>query len=94
MGDVHLTGRLVCANDEQARAVVEHLPDHIAATRAEPGCVSFDVTATTDPFVWTVDERFENELVFRAHQQRVAGSRWGRATAGIEREYAIQGVSL
>lgn len=42
--------------------------------------------------VWQVDECFQDSSAFKAHQDRVAGSAWGRATAGIERCYAIDGL--
>lgn len=92
MSIVHLTGQLVCRDTAEARTVAEHLPRHIELTRAEPGCLSFDVTSTNDPLVWEVEERFEDEVVFRAHQARVAASDWGHATAGIERRYSIDGL--
>ncbi|WP_308470940.1 putative quinol monooxygenase [Clavibacter michiganensis] len=75
------------------RLVVENLPEHIMLTRAEPGCLSFEVTQTTDPLVWRVEERFEDEEVFRAHQARVASSEWGRITSQIERRYVVEGLS-
>lgn len=92
MSIVHLTGQLICRDAAEARIVTEQLPRHIELTRAEPGCLSFQVTPTTDPLVWDVEERFEDEVVFRAHQARVAASDWGRATAGIERRYSIDGL--
>jgi quinol monooxygenase YgiN len=90
---VRLTGQLRCKDLEETRLVVDHLPEHVALTRAEPGCVSFHVARTLDPLVWHVDECFEDEAAFRAHQARVATSDWGRRTAGIERRYSIQGMS-
>jgi quinol monooxygenase YgiN len=93
MSEVRLTGRLVCGDPEEARLVAEHLSEHIASTRAERGCLAFDVTPTADPLVWRVEERFEDESAFRAHQHRVVTSEWGRATAGIERRYSVHGLS-
>lgn len=87
---VVLTGLLVCADDDQAALVRTYLPEHVSLTRAEPGCVSFEVRPTADPLVWAVSERFDGEAAFAAHQRRVAGSRWGEATAAIERRYTIQ----
>lgn len=86
---VELTGRLVCEHDREAEIVLRHLPRHIELTRAEAGCLQFDVTQTGDPLVWTVSERFVDRAAFDAHQARVAASEWGRATAGIERNYQI-----
>lgn len=93
MSDVRLTGQLVCKNQDEAQLVSEHLPKHIALTRAEPGCLSFEVVRSADPLVWHVEEHFGNESAFRAHQDRVASSEWGRVTLGIERRYSTRGLS-
>ena len=93
MTDVRLTGQLVCKNLDEAQLVIEHLPAHLALTRAEPGCVSFDVTPTADPLIWHVDERYVSEAVFMAHRDRVSDSEWGRMTLGIERRYSIEGLT-
>jgi len=90
MGPVRLAGQLICVNDQQALVVAAHLPAHIKSTRAELGCISFDVTETANPLIWDVAELFADETVFGAHQERVAGSEWGRATAGFERRYSIE----
>lgn len=84
-----LSGRLICADAEEAERVRAHLPDHIRLTRAEPGCVSFEVTQSPDPLIWMVEERFVSRVAFERHQERVALSDWGRATAGIRRDYMI-----
>jgi quinol monooxygenase YgiN len=93
MSEIHLTGWLVCTTDEQARVVTLRLPDHIRLTRAEAGCISFDVTETADPLIWSVEERFEDQQVLELHQARVASSPWGGATAGIERRYSVEGLA-
>jgi quinol monooxygenase YgiN len=93
MSEIYLRGLLMCATEEQAEVVSLYLPDHIKLTRAEAGCISFAVAKTRDPLVWSVEERFEDQRVFELHQRRVAGSEWGRATAGIERRYSIEGLS-
>lgn len=92
MNAVHLTGQLVCKSAHEAKIVARYLPEHVEQTRAELGCLSFDVTPTTDPMIWKVEERFANERVFKSHQERVAGSDWGRVTADIERKYSVQGL--
>jgi quinol monooxygenase YgiN len=89
---VRLSGRLVCATQEQVDAVEQHLPEHVALTRAEPGCQRFEVVPLGDGLTWQVDEAFSSSAAFRAHQLRVAGSAWGRATAGFERRYAVEGL--
>ena len=61
MTTVHLTGQLICATPTDVAIVETHLPEHVALTRAEPGCVSFEVTPTDDPLVWDVAEVFEDD---------------------------------
>lgn len=88
-GAISLTGQLICADQSQGDIVREYLPSHIELTRAEPGCISFEVAQTSDSLVWQVDELFESAEAFAAHQERVRGSEWGRATAAITRSYEI-----
>ncbi|MCL2544195.1 MAG: antibiotic biosynthesis monooxygenase [Nocardioidaceae bacterium] len=92
MGEVVLSGRLVCRSGAEAELVTAYLPRHVELTRAEDGCLSFEVTATGDPLIWLVRERFTDAAAFRAHQARVNASEWGRATAGIERDYTVEGL--
>ena len=73
--------------------VRRHLPRHVELTRAEPGCLRFDVESSSDPLVWTVFEEFVDRAAFDAHQARVRSSEWGRETAGIERHYVIESDS-
>ncbi|TIC81989.1 antibiotic biosynthesis monooxygenase [Nocardioides sp. GY 10127] len=89
---VVLTGLLLCRDADEARTVEEHLPTHVALTRAEAGCLSFQVVPSAEPWVWEVSERFVDADAFRAHQARVAASEWGAATAGIERRYEVEGL--
>lgn len=89
MGHVELTGRLICANIQEAEVVQHHLPQQVQLTRAEPGCLLFSVQPTEDPLVWTVAEKFADEAAFEAHHARVRASDWGRATAAIGRDYVI-----
>ncbi|QIM19180.1 antibiotic biosynthesis monooxygenase [Leucobacter coleopterorum] len=93
MTEVRLTGKLICATAEEAALVATLLPHHVELTRAEVGCLSFEVTQTADPLVWSVNERFDSEAAFQLHQDRVATSEWGRQTAGIARDYTIEGLS-
>lgn len=89
MSAIELVGRLICEVDEDVKVVRRHLPRHIELSRAEAGCLHFDVTQTEDPRVWTVSERFVGQAAFDAHQARVRASDWGRATSGIKRDYVI-----
>ena len=86
---IRLTGQLVCTSAEQAATVARHLPHHIALSRAEPGCLSFEVQPTADPMIWQVDEEFADQAAFDAHQARTAASDWAQLTAGIERRFRV-----
>lgn len=88
MGMIRISGQLICADTAEAALVTAHLPAHVAATRAEAGCLSFEVTQA-GPRVWDVAETFADRTAFDAHQARAATSPWAAATAGIRRAYTI-----
>lgn len=83
---VYLTGKLICASEEQAAIVREYLPEHIRLTLAEPGCLEFEVSHA-GAMTWDVYEVFADQRAFELHQARVRASTWGMVTAGIAREY-------
>ncbi|MEO0402009.1 MAG: antibiotic biosynthesis monooxygenase [Pseudomonadota bacterium] len=89
---VTLTGFLRCANTDEATRVRAALEAHIRLTRAEPGCVSFEVHPTDDPLVWSVAEEFTTPAAFEAHQARASVSAWAEHTKGIARDYTIVGM--
>lgn len=91
-GEVRLSGRLICATEAEAETVRRLLAEHIRLTRAEPGCLSFEVTGTADPMVWQVEETFADPAAFTAHQTRTRASVWGMATAGFRREFVVTGM--
>lgn len=87
---IRLKGHLICMSDLEAQAVRQHLPDHIRLSRAEPGCLSFDVTQTDDPMIWDVQETFRTRADFDAHQARTRESRWFEATRHILRDFRVE----
>lgn len=89
---VRLSGFLRCASMDEVAVVERHLTDHIALTRAEPGCLSFVVTQTADPLVWRVEEAFADRAAFEEHQTRTRSSAWFAATAHIVRDYTVSGT--
>ncbi len=89
MGVIRLTGTLFCP-PEQVGAVRAALQEHIRLTRAEPGCLAFDVTETA-PGVFAVSESFVDRAAFEAHQNRSRVSDWWRATAHLPRDYELAG---
>lgn len=73
--------------------VTTALPEHIRLTRAESGCVSFDVTPDPDHAGrFNVAEVFSNRSDFDLHQSRTANSDWARVTKGIARSYQIEEI--
>lgn len=76
--------------DGDLEVVRRELPAHSELTRAEPGCLAFEVTANeSDPNRFDVYEEFASKAAFDAHQARVGSSRWGRLTARVERHYRV-----
>ncbi|EPX76202.1 putative quinol monooxygenase [Salipiger mucosus] len=88
MTRIRLRGTLTCP-PEDAPTLRAALPDHIRLTRAEPGCLRFDVTETV-PGTFTVDELFTDRAALDAHQVRNRASEWYRLTAGYPRDYAVE----
>ncbi|EEX10632.1 antibiotic biosynthesis monooxygenase [Ruegeria lacuscaerulensis ITI-1157] len=88
-GRVFLRGHILVPADriEQVRAA---LPDHVALTRAEPGCIAFEVVEDPDcAGRFDVSEVFADRAAFDAHQRRMQASPWYEITRGIPRDYAI-----
>jgi quinol monooxygenase YgiN len=69
-GIVRLRGVLRCTSMAEVEIVRQHLPEHTRLTRAEAGCLSFDVVQTDDPLIWRVEEAFVDMAAFQAHVQR------------------------
>lgn len=89
MGRVRLEGYLEVP-PERVFQVATALPTHIALTRAEPGCVSFEVTQSqTIPEHFLVSEVFLDQAAFDYHQARAGASAWAEATVGLHRHYTI-----
>ncbi|KPA22677.1 autoinducer-2 (AI-2) modifying protein LsrG [Shimia sp. SK013] len=87
---IQLTGH-IDVPDNRLEAVKLALSEHIALTRAEPGCLSFDVTQDPQlPNRFHVSELFINRAAFDAHQTRTKASPWFFTTKGIERTYQVK----
>lgn len=90
MSRIALSGRLICADEIEAEVLKRHLGAHIQASRAEPGCLRFDIAPTDDPLVWQVDELFAGQAAFDAHKARTAASPWAEATRAIRRDISLR----
>ena len=88
---ITVTGHLIAADEVEADLVRRHLPDHIRLSRAEPGCLTFNVDPTDDPLVWRLDESFTDRAAFDAHQTRTRASVWYAETALLKRDFHVSG---
>jgi len=89
---VTLTGHIDVAPDRLAE-IRAALADHIALTRAEPGCLRFEVTESADMAGrFLVSEAFTDAAAFAAHQARAKASAWGRISTGLARDYVVEGL--
>jgi quinol monooxygenase YgiN len=89
---VRLRGQLICMTAEEVAAVQTHLAAHLALTRAEPGCLTFEVSPTDDPMIYEVMEAFRDRASFDAHQARTRDSVWFAATRGILRDFRMEEI--
>ncbi len=88
MAKVYLDGLLVAHSAAEHAVVDLYLEDHIALTRAEPGCLKFEVTPDpSDSNKWHVSEIFDSEAAFDAHQLRAKASEWGQVSEPLERRF-------
>ena len=85
---IALTGRLICADAGQMMTALSLLPDHMALSRAELGCLRFDLWQDEDPLIWNLSELFTDAEAFAAHQTRTKASTWGRDSTEIARDFA------
>jgi len=94
MSRISLSGFLIARTLDEADRVAAHLGEHIRLTRAEPGCLGFEVIRSqSDPCRFAVTEAFTDRAAFQAHQARTAATVWARVCAGIPRDYTITGDS-
>ena len=87
--EVILTGFIEIPAAERP-AILPLLAEHVRITRAEPGCLAFEVVESLERPGWlAVAERFRDAAAFEAHQARAAASEWGAATRHLRRDYRI-----
>ena len=88
---ITVTGHLICTSTADVDLVQRLLPDHTRLSRAEAGCLSFNVVQTADPLVWQLDETFVDRTAFEAHQARTRASPWFTATRHLKRTFHVSG---
>lgn len=76
--------------DEDFDALLAALPKHVEATKAEEGCIEFEVIQDKGyPNRFNVFEIFIDRESFDYHQERTAGSQWAVASANVVRHYNV-----
>lgn len=86
-GNVRLVGVITIPVDRQA-ALVPLLDAHTALTRAEAGCLHFDVKQDSEsPTLFHVSELFVDDAAFAVHQAEGAARAWGPASADLVRDF-------
>ncbi len=92
MSKVVLKGFIKVPQEDLA-TVLKELPNHIALTRKESGCVVFNVAQVEgDDHTFNVYEEFNDKASFEQHQKRVRTSKWGSITRNVQRHYEIEGA--
>jgi quinol monooxygenase YgiN len=93
MSKVVLSGHILVSEGALA-AVREALPVHRELTRAESGCLVFNVDEDPNQVgKFDVYEEFDSQKAFKKHQERVAASEWGNVSRDAERFYTVEEVS-
>lgn len=89
MGKVILRGHIQVPPGD-LEAVEAELGIHIQLTRAEAGCLVFEIVQDIeDRCRFTVYEEFSDRAFFDHHQSRTQRSKWGEVAANVERHYEI-----
>ncbi len=90
---IQLSGYMDVTPD-RIEAVAKALIDHIALTRAEAGCLSFEVIPSPDvQGRFLVEETFVDRVAFDQHQTRAGTSPWAEITTGLPRDYTITEIA-
>ncbi len=93
MPGLTLQGYIVVSDDDLPR-VLKALPKHVALTRAERGCLVFNVSQDgEDANKFYLYEEFVDRAAFDAHQTRTKRTHWATVSAEVERHYEIREVS-
>ncbi|MCV2401860.1 antibiotic biosynthesis monooxygenase [Marinomonas sp. C2222] len=89
-GKVILSGHIEVTENE-LEVVLTELPNHMALTQQEEGCLVFKVErCKDDPCCFSVYEEFESQAAFDKHQTRVKSSYWGEITKNVKRFYSVK----
>ena len=91
MRRIAITGHMTVPGDAQRLAAVRAaMEQHAELSRAEDGCLKFEVTPTDTPGRFQVSELYSNRAALERHKHRTAASPWPAMAAGIERDYSVR----
>lgn len=89
---ITLSGYILVPKHE-LQTIRDALVEHVALTRAEPGCLVFNVTESNEvEGRFDVYEEFLDSDAFHQHQSRVKASQWGELSNNVLRHYATEGL--
>ncbi len=89
MGKVTITGYLQVPEEELAE-VAAALPKHRDLSRAETGCLVFEVSQDeADPCKFNLYEQYTSAEAFDFHKNRSANSDWAGISQNVERVLKI-----
>tara|TARA_B100000767_G_scaffold274396_1_gene307261 strand:- start:3287 stop:3589 length:303 start_codon:yes stop_codon:yes gene_type:complete len=81
------------APERKVGVILNQLPEYIALTLAELGCLAFTASHLADkPTIFDVYEEFDGAGSFAARQALVQASPWGADTKIVERSYTVTGI--
>lgn len=84
---IRLSGTLTC-NASELETVRSALPEQIRLSRAEPGCLEFEIRESA-PGVFNLSEEFMDQAAFEAHLTRTRASTWWQLTAHMPRNFKV-----
>ena len=91
-GQIRLTGTITMPLSEQERCR-PLLDQHVVLTRAEPGCLKFDVVQDPEnPEAFNVSELFADADAFDHHQTRTGASEWGLQSKHLKRDFVKEAL--
>lgn len=89
MAKTILTGYVIIPEMDREK-IEAALPEHIRTTRAEPGCLKFNITPDkNDPNRYFVYEEFIDQAAFDYHQERSKQGEWAKVTKNMERHFSF-----
>lgn len=89
---INITGTISCTSEELP-VLFRALPDHIALSLSEPGCLAFSITQQPgNECVFDVSEKFTDKAAFDTHTARTRASVWWERTQSFPRNIVVTSI--